>query len=62
MGPESQPVLMIYSQNLPGFRDKVDEKTDPHYTGSGPAAAQNESALHVFDADGKNWNSKRQGN
>src|SRR4051812_38381536 len=29
MGAESQPLLIIYSQNLPGFRDKADEQSDP---------------------------------
>jgi hypothetical protein len=47
LGPDNQPVLMIYNQNLPGFRDKADEKSDPWYT-PGSATAIDDT-LKVLD-------------
>src|SRR5436305_9582714 len=45
MGAESQPLLIIYSQNLPGFRDKADEQADPDYATN----PDNEHALWLRD-------------
>src|SRR5947209_20384511 len=53
VGIDRQPLLLIGNQNVPGFRDKADEKSDPFYsqTNTDPTSA-NESALKVSDGKG----------
>lgn len=57
LGNGSQPVLIIYNQNLPGFRDKVDMNSDKDYL----TTNSNENALHVFDSQGNILTSARIG-
>jgi hypothetical protein len=59
MSAGSQPVLLIYNQNLPAFRDKADEGSDLDYPTAAGTVTAFENMLHEFNgtsnAPQPNW-------
>jgi prepilin-type N-terminal cleavage/methylation domain-containing protein len=53
---ETQPVLLIYNQNLPGPRDKADEASDAAYLSTQGQAVAFRNALQQYDANGNATN------
>jgi prepilin-type N-terminal cleavage/methylation domain-containing protein len=57
-GLDSQPVLMIYNQNVVAFRDQTDQNSDTQYLSSGKV----DDALLLYDAKGNSFGPPRVSN